>query len=101
MTTQTKFFSMLGLAMRAGKMIIGEELVLKVIRSKQAKLVILANDASANTTKKIMDKCHFYQITVIRPADRYVLGASIGKEARVTLAIVDEGFAKKMMELVT
>lgn len=43
---------MLGLAMRARKLITGEELVVKAIRQGQVKLVILASDASANTRKK-------------------------------------------------
>ena len=49
----------LGLANRARKIISGEELAVKEIRSGNAKLVLLSADASANTTKKITDKCHF------------------------------------------
>lgn len=43
--------SQLGLAMRAGKVVTGDEIVLKAIRSSEAKLVILAGDASDNTKK--------------------------------------------------
>ena len=49
--------SLLGLANRAGKIISGEELVIKEIRSGKAKLVFFSEDASANTKKKITDKC--------------------------------------------
>ena len=44
--------NLLGLAQRAGKLISGEELVIKVTRKKKAKLVFLANDAASNLTKK-------------------------------------------------
>ena len=54
--------SLLGLANRARKIISGEEFVVKEIRSGKAKLVLLSADASANTTKKITDKCTFYQV---------------------------------------
>lgn len=44
--------SLLGLANRARKIVSGEELVIKEIRSGRAKLVVLSADASMNTKKK-------------------------------------------------
>lgn len=52
MKMANKALSRLGLATRAGKLISGEEIVLKAIRSGEAKLVLLAGDASDNTRKK-------------------------------------------------
>lgn len=89
-----KFFSRLGLAMRAGKLLTGDEIVLKSIRSSEAKLVILAGDASANSQKKFRDKCGTYNIPLVIGFDRESLGASIGKPERVVLAITDQGFAE-------
>jgi ribosomal protein L7Ae-like RNA K-turn-binding protein len=57
-----QWMSLLGLANRARKIISGEELAVKEIRSGRAKLILLAADASQNTTKKITDKCNFYNI---------------------------------------
>lgn len=54
--TNPALLQLLGLAARARKTISGEELVVKEIRSGKAKLVFLASDASANTSKKIQDK---------------------------------------------
>ena len=42
----------LGLCMKAGRLTTGEDGVLKAIRDGKAKTVILAKDASANTSKK-------------------------------------------------
>ena len=53
MTVEQQITQLLGLATRARKTISGEELVVKEIRSKKAKLVLLASDASQNTAKKI------------------------------------------------
>ncbi|APH05218.1 YlxQ family RNA-binding protein [Bacillus weihaiensis] len=96
---QQQWTSLLGLANRARKVISGEELVVKEIRQQRAKLVLLSQDASANTTKKVMDKCKFYQIPFILVEDRYTLGHAIGKDARVVVAINDAGFAAKLKTL--
>lgn len=90
----TRTLSRLGLAMRAGKVVTGDEIVLKAIRSSEAKLVILAGDASGNTQKKFRDKCETYNIPLVIGFDRESLGTSIGKPQRVVLAITDQGFAE-------
>jgi len=91
--------SFLGLANRARKITSGEELTVKEIRSGKAKLVLLSADASANTTKKISDKCKSYNVPLKIVENRHLLGQAIGKEARVVVAIMDDGFAKKMVTL--
>ncbi|MBM7701905.1 YlxQ family RNA-binding protein [Metabacillus iocasae] len=91
--------SFLGLANRARKIISGEELVVKEVRRQNAKLVILAKDASANTLKKVTDKCTYYNVQVKFVEDRYVLGQAIGKEARVVVAVLDDGFASKLVAM--
>ncbi|PLR97239.1 YlxQ family RNA-binding protein [Bacillus sp. T33-2] len=97
MTNQ--WMSLLGLANRARKIISGEELAVKEIRGGRAKLILLSADASANTTKKITDKCSSYRVPYKKVDNRYQLGQAIGKDARVVVAILDDGFAKKLMTL--
>ncbi|MCA1030113.1 YlxQ family RNA-binding protein [Bacillus timonensis] len=97
--TKSNWVSLLGLANRAGKVTSGEELVVKEIRSGQAKLVLLSNDASMNTAKKINDKSTYYKIPLKSVCDRYTLGHAIGKDARVVIAITDSGFANKLKSL--
>ena len=87
------------IAARARKVISGEELVVKEIRNGNAKLVLLASDAAPNSSKKIKDKCTFYNVEYHVYGDRYDLGHATGKEARVAIAVVDNGFAKKMSSL--
>lgn len=95
---ENKVFQLLGLAQRAGKVLSGEELVVEGIRSKKCKLVILAKDGSANIKKKVSDKCHSYNVPLYEAGDRFQLGHSIGKEARVVLGITDQGFANTIMQ---
>jgi ribosomal protein L7Ae-like RNA K-turn-binding protein len=91
--TTSKSLSRLGLAMRAGKLVSGEEIVLKAIRSGEAKLVVLAKDASENTEKKISDKCSSYGIPLLIGYSRFELGAAVGKPERVLFAVTDRAFA--------
>ncbi|TYR82758.1 YlxQ family RNA-binding protein [Priestia megaterium] len=91
--------SFLGLANRARKLISGEELVVGEVRKQKAKLVLLASDASDNTKKKVTDKCAYYNVPVRIVADRYALGQAIGKDARVVVAVIDNGFAKKLITM--
>ena len=86
-------FSYLGLAYRAGKLVSGEEGVLKKIRSGEAVLVLIAADASPNTLKKYQDKCHYYRVPFLQCGSRTEFGRSIGKDGRVIVAVTDPGFA--------
>lgn len=97
--SEAKILQLLGLAQRAGRIVSGEELVLDTVRSNKCKLVILAIDGSDNTKKKFYDKCDSYGVKLIELADRYKLGSAIGKEKRVVIGIIDQGFAKKVQEL--
>ena len=99
MNKNTNWLSTLGLAARARKLISGEELVVKEVRNQKAIVVLLANDASANTNKKIHDKCSYYNVPIKVVGDRYELGRAIGKEARVVVAILDAGFGKKILSM--
>lgn len=96
---QQPWKSLLGLAARARKIISGEELVVKEIQRKSAKLVLLSKDASKNTEKKIKDKCSFYQVPLRYVPNRSELGQAIGKDERVVIGILDDGFAKKLNTL--
>lgn len=98
MKTAEKVFQLLGLAMRAGKVVTGEDLTVREIQARRAHLVILSEDASSNTAKKITDKCSFFNVERHVFGNREQIGHAIGKESRVVLAITDAGFAKKFSE---
>ncbi|WP_436375819.1 YlxQ family RNA-binding protein [Cytobacillus sp. BC1816] len=94
-----QWMSLLGLANRARKITSGEELAVKDIRNGKAKLVLLSADASANTAKKVTDKCKSFGVPYKLIQNREMLGKAIGKEARVVVAVLDAGFAKKLLTL--
>lgn len=99
MKNEQKIFQLLGLATRARMIVTGEELAVREIQTGKANLVIVSNDASTNTAKKITDKCTFFNVEKHVFGSREDLGHAIGKDSRVVLAITDAGFAKKLSEL--
>ena len=90
----------LGLAMRAGKVKTGEAVVLNEIKKNKVKLVIIASDASDNTTKVVQNKCESYHISFRIFGTRTELGQAIGKYDRVHIGITDQGFAKKLLSMI-
>ena len=57
-----KVYSMLGLAMKAGKVVSGEFATDKSVKSGKAWLVIVSEDASNNTKKMFSNMCEFYKV---------------------------------------
>lgn len=94
-----KALNLLGLSMRAGKLISGEGLTLNEVRSGKAKLVLVATDASENTIKKIQDKCSYYNVQCICEFTQAEISQAIGKH-RMICGICDRGFARSFYELI-
>lgn len=94
------YLNIVGLAVRAGKCSTGEEIILKDIRKGRAKLVLLAADIGPQTKKKLTDKCTSYNVPYRFVDNRDILSQAMGKEQRVAIAILDAGFAKKLLSLV-
>lgn len=87
-----KVLSYLGLATRARKVQSGEFSTEKSVKSKRACMVIVAEDASANTKKKFTNMCTFYNVPMYIYGTKETLGVSVGKTLRASLALEDTGF---------
>lgn len=86
--------SLIGLATKAGRIVSGEFMTEKEVKSGKAALVIVAGDSSDNTKKKFQNMCEYYKVPIHFYGDKDTLGHAMGKEFRASLAILDEGFAK-------
>ncbi|MBQ2943866.1 MAG: ribosomal L7Ae/L30e/S12e/Gadd45 family protein [Ruminococcus sp.] len=96
-----RLLSLLGICRRAGRLVIGADPVREAVDTGKAFLVLCASDISQNTEKKIRATVEAkgnaeYRI-IKRTKDE--ISFSLGKTCAV-LAIIDEGFAKKLLELV-
>ncbi len=100
MNHNQKLLGLIGLAMRAGQVVSGDEGVLAAVKSQKASLVIIAVDASDGTKKKFTDKSSYRDIPCRIAFEKDVLGHAIGKKTRAVVGIVDPNFAKKMLEMI-
>lgn len=91
-----KAASMLSLSKRAGRLISGEDTVLMSIRDKSCILVIVAEDASDNTKKKITQRCESNGIEYIIKNTREELSSAVGMYNRTVFAVTDSAFAQKI-----
>ncbi len=94
-----RILNLLGLIVKANKLVNGEERTLEAIRNNTAKVVFLASDAGKSTAKRISDKARYYDVPLIDKYDKNELSAATGSQNRVVLAITDKGFANKCINL--
>ena len=95
-----KISSLMSLCTRAGLLRTGEETAEKLLKNGDAKLVIVAGDASDNTKKKFVNKCFFYQKPVRVFGERAALSKCVGKNNRTVYVITDSGFAARLQEMI-
>ncbi len=98
MITEARIFSLISIAQKARAVAAGNFLVERSIRSGEAKLVIISEDASGNTRDDLSHITYHYEIPTVTFGTKDTLGHTIGKESRVCIAITDAGLAKKIAE---
>ena len=91
-------YGIFGLAAASRNVSIGETLV-KEIRSRRCKYVVIADNASDNTKKRLIDKCTYYHVKYGFIESSEILSNAIGKSNIKAVGILDYGFAKKIEEI--
>lgn len=91
-----KIMSTLSLAQKAGQVKSGEFAVEKAVKEGSACLVIVAQDASENTKRKMKNMTDYYEVPLYFYSDKEKLGRQIGKEYRSMAAVTHPGFADSM-----
>ena len=84
---------MLGIAAKSGNVVSGEFSTEKAVKTGQAYMVIVSEEASANTNKMFTNMTSFYEVPMYVFGTKEELGRCIGKEFRASLAITDENLA--------
>ena len=100
MISDNKILSMIGLATKAGKTVTGTTACDFSIRRKNARLVLLATDASENSLSHAIKLCKANDIGYMLFSTKEKLGCFTGKTDRVIIAITDDGFAKRVSEMI-
>ena len=94
-----RLLSLLGIAQKAGKIESGGFLCEKAVKSRRARIVILAEDAQKNTVSMISNKCNYYKIPYSFYGTKEALGHAIGKGERSCVAVTDRGLADGITKL--
>lgn len=95
---------LLGLALRGGNLSVGEEPVEAAARAKDARLLLLASDAAANTRRRVI---HFAEmghcLWLVLPFTKAELGQAAGRTSAAVVAVTDIGLAnavaRRLVEL--
>ena len=87
----------IGLARRARKVTMGTEITLNELRRHKVFLIVLANDASEATIKKVTDKAKTYACEVITSYNTEELSNVVGKQNIKVIGITDRGFSQLLM----
>ena len=93
-----RMLNMLGLCMRAGKIISGEKACVQAVRMGGACAVVLDKAAAKNTTKSVTDACSYHEVPLVF-AEKNELGFAIGKPGRMVAAITDPSMAERIIQL--
>ena len=96
---QNKIYSMIGLCMKAGKLAYGSDMCEEKTNYSKVRLLIVAKNAADNTKEKFKKLCEnktkYAEYGTIKD-----ISHAIGKDNKAVIGIMDEGFSKKINELI-
>lgn len=91
--------SLLGLALRGGRLAVGEEPTALAAKTGQARLLLLASDAAGNTLRRAE---HLAQeghcLWLVTPFSKAELGSALGRGSAAIAALTDTGLAAAVTE---
>lgn len=92
-----KVWNLLGLATKAGQITKGLDDSLNEIKKSRVFLIILAEDAGANTKKKVRHALEGSEIPCLSISSSEILGKYTGVKTRAVIGIKDKHFADGIM----
>lgn len=95
-----KFLTMLGFAMKSGKIITGDDTCEMFMKKRKIKLLIVAADASENTKDKFRFLTKQAEVQIIEISTKEELSQAIGKYNRAVIGITDRKFSNALLKLV-
>ena len=93
-----RILSLLGLALRGGNLVVGEEPVEAVARARDARVLLLASDAADNTRRRVEHFAEAGQCLWLRiPFTKAELGRAVGRSSAAVTAVTDIGLANTIV----
>ncbi len=96
---ENKIYSMIGLCMKAGKLAYGSDMCEEKIKFSKVKKLIVSKDASNNTKEKFKSLCEG-KTKLVEFGKTEKISHCIGKSNKVVIGIMDDGFSKKIEEMI-
>ena len=90
---QNKFLTYLGFAKKSGNLVSGVNTCSFNMARGKVKLLILAEDISENSEKKIMKDVRKYGVDHIKYGNSEEMSHATGTSGRTVFAVLDENFA--------
>lgn len=91
--------SLLGLALRGGRLAVGEEPAALAAKAGQARLLLTSSDAAGNTLRRaehLAEEGHCLHLTL--PFSKVELGGALGRGSAAVAALTDTGLAAAVAE---
>lgn len=97
--TNNKIYGLLGLSMKAGKLVFGTESCMDMMHKRKIKLLILAEDSSERTINNFKQKCMEYKVPYYIFGNKDEISKSIGKNNKTVLGIKDKNLAEAIKKI--
>lgn len=88
-----RVMNLLGLALRAGKLVCGDQAASKYLRKKSVPLLFLASDGSAAVQETYRHVAQKKGIRLVDILTKEELGQALGHSQHVIVLLTDQGFA--------
>ncbi len=94
-----KLLSMVGMAVRAGKVRFGVYMTERELSSGGARLVVAAADIGNDNKKKLEHGCKSANVPLVLHSSKEELARAVGKKECVAVCICDESLARAVLQL--
>lgn len=92
-----KLAGLLGMATRARKVLFGET-AFDALSKSSAHLLLISDDASERTAKKLVNRATYYNVEYVFVED-LLLNQATGNTIRKYCLIIDKGFSKGILDI--
>lgn len=91
-------YRLLGLCMKAGRLLSGSEQIKTAVKDGKGILLILAEDSSERTKEEYIRLAKLSGITWRIFGEKEKLGHAVGKDIRAAILISDSGFGMSLLQ---
>lgn len=87
---------LLGLAVRANKVLFGE--IAFEALTKQAKVLLISRNISARSEEKLINRAKYYDVTYFIVDDE-IINDALGRKNNKYLVVIDTGFSQGILDI--